>query len=50
MAATEGAGLAFFTRVAETYDALARENPRFVVLDAALAPEQVLETALAAVQ
>ena len=46
----EGAGLAFFTRVAETYDALARENPRFVVLDASLPPEQVLAAALAALQ
>jgi dTMP kinase len=46
----EGAGLEFFGRVAQTYDVLAAENPRYVVLDATLPPEQLLAEALAALQ
>jgi dTMP kinase len=43
----EGAGLAFFERVARTYDDLA-EN--YVVIDASQPPEDVLAAALAAIQ
>jgi dTMP kinase len=43
----EGAGLAFFERVARTYDELA---DAFVVIDATLPPEQVLQQALVAIQ
>jgi dTMP kinase len=43
----EQAGAEFFSAVAAAYDALAAAEPeRFVVLDASLAPEQVLEQAL----
>jgi dTMP kinase len=45
----EQAGGEFFTRVAMTYDELAAAEPdRFVVLDAARAPEEVLADALRA--
>lgn len=43
----EGAGLAFFTRVARTYDELA---DGFVVIDAAQPPAAVLQQALEAIQ
>jgi dTMP kinase len=46
----ESSGREFFARVAETYDALAHENRRYVVLDATLPPEQLLAQALAALQ
>src|SRR3954471_7446912 len=42
----EPAGHEFFQRVADTYDALASENPRYVVLDATRPPEELLEQAL----
>jgi dTMP kinase len=42
---------AFFATVAATYDALAAAEPdRFVVIDAALGPDEVLATALASLQ
>jgi dTMP kinase len=44
----ERSGAAFFDAIARAYDELAAAEPeRFVVLDAALAPERVLEAALA---
>jgi dTMP kinase len=47
----EAAGLAFFARVADTYDALAAAEPdRFVILDATMAPEAVLAAALEALR
>jgi dTMP kinase len=43
----EQAGAAFFARVADAYDALAREaSHRYVVLDGSAAPEEVLSSAL----
>jgi dTMP kinase len=43
----EQAGAEFFSAVADAYDALAAAEPeRFVVLDASLPPERVLEQAL----
>jgi dTMP kinase len=45
----ERAGGEFFTRVAQTYDALAAAEPdRYVVLDATQSPETVLSEALKA--
>src|SRR4051795_7281080 len=46
----EASGAAFFQRVADTYDELARDDPRFVVIDATLPPDEVLERALEALQ
>ena len=45
----EASGLAFFERVAATYDELAKQ-PRFKVIDASQPPERVLQDALRAVQ
>ena len=45
----EAAGIDFFTRVADAYDALAAAQPaRWVVLDATQSPDAVLAAALAA--
>ena len=47
----EASGTAFFERVAQTYDELAAQEPdRFRVLDATLAPEQLLQAALEAIR
>src|SRR4051794_26688906 len=46
----EASGAEFFQRVADTYDELARDDPRFVVIDATLPPDEVLERALEALQ
>jgi dTMP kinase len=47
----EASGLAFFERVAQTYDELAaREPDRFKVLDATQAPDELLKEALEAIR
>jgi dTMP kinase len=47
----EAAGVEFFTRVADTYDALAAAEPgRFVILDATQPPDAVLAAALKALR
>jgi dTMP kinase len=46
----EASGHEFFQRVADTYDELAKADPRFVVIDATLPPEEVLQQALKALQ
>jgi dTMP kinase len=47
----EASGLAFFKRVAETYDELAEQEPeRFRVLDATLPPEDLIQAALEAIR
>jgi dTMP kinase len=46
----EASGAEFFERVARTYDELAASDPRFVVIDATLPPDEVLRQALDAIQ